>query len=217
MRADDIPEAESGLWKIERIHMDDEAACANSIVRTENVRKTNPMAGDRHVTPGTYTVLWRHHGGTVHRQYGDCVMDDTGPELSTHLNFAMRARGRVVVTGLGLGCVVRGLLHNPAVTHVNVIERDSRILRMVGPHLPSDSRLVITKEDAFDFAETCAERYDYAWHDIWSDPDLGERELPALHMELLKKYARFCGRQGLWGMPRRVIKELRRRFNCWYH
>jgi hypothetical protein len=36
-------------------------------------------------------------------------MNDFPQELKKHLDFVLRARGRVLVTGLGLGCVVRGL------------------------------------------------------------------------------------------------------------
>jgi spermidine synthase len=52
-------------------------------------------------------------------------MEDTLSELRRHTPIFMRAKGRLLVTGLGLG-VVRGLLAKPEVEHIDVVEIDRR-------------------------------------------------------------------------------------------
>ena len=58
---------------------------------------------------------------------------------SRHLPIWLSARGRVLVTGLGLGCVVRGLLASTCVTHVDCIEIDRYICLVVGEEFPGRS------------------------------------------------------------------------------
>jgi hypothetical protein len=50
----------------------------------------------------------------------EVVMEDSPRELRRHLPIWMHAHGRVLVTGLGLGCVVRGLLASPHVEYIDV-------------------------------------------------------------------------------------------------
>src|SRR5580698_3453620 len=70
----------------------------------------------------------------------DVVMEDSAPELRRHLPIWMRARGRVLVTGLGLGCVVRGLLASPRIEHIDVVELDADILKIIGAEFATNPR-----------------------------------------------------------------------------
>lgn len=104
-KAHDIPEHARGLWHIKKISL------------TEPF--TAPKDGKQITVPaGSYTQLWRWTNETVQRRLegcsedftwpGELVMTDSLDELNTHLDFMLRAHGRVLITGLGLGCVVRG-------------------------------------------------------------------------------------------------------------
>lgn len=127
----------------------------------------------------------------------DVVMEDSATELRKHLPIWMEAHGRVLVTGLGLGCVVRGLLAKPEVTSVDVIEIDADIIRMVGPEFARDPRVTIHHGDAL--AIKIPGRWDFAWHDIWTPRNEG---LQVLHGQLLVNYRKRAGKQGAWAFPR---------------
>jgi len=197
MRATHIPEATSGLWRVHRWSP-----------RTPQVNRDGEI-----VAPGTYTSLRRLTWETADAG-GEAVMSDDLPELRKHLEPIFRARGRVLVSGLGLGCVVRGFLANPAVEHVDVVERDPDVLTLVRPHLPRE-RVTIYQADAVAFAKSAARagfRWDLAWHDLWSDRDGGEPALPITHQRIMLALAGQVAWQGAWAYPRWLREILRRRF-----
>lgn len=203
MRADSIPAGESGLWTVAKLSINKQKAKLNSIYYKEDV------------LDGNYTFLFRYTLEKLHQRYGDCVMEDTIPELQTHLNFILKAQGRVLVTGLGLGCVVRGLLTKRSINKITVVERDQDVLDLVLPYMPNDNRLQVIKADAFDFLNNNNDIYDFAWHDLWADTDINEPKLPLIHSRLMKNGANKIKQQGAWGMPREIITALKRR-SFWY-
>lgn len=165
-----------------------------------------PWAIERHAAPASalldvgwpdYTVLCRQTMATLHLDHGEVVMDDSRRELRRHLPIWLMARGRVLVTGLGLGCVVRGLLASPAVEHVDVVEIDAGILDVIGPEFYGNPRVSLHHGDALTVQWDRGTRWDFAWHDLWA-----EGGLQALHARVLVHYQDRCGRQGAWGFPR---------------
>jgi hypothetical protein len=152
----------------------------------------------------TQTVLFHQTVKTMHLIHGDVVMEDSPNELRKHLPIWLAAKGRVLVTGLGLGCVVRGLLASPAVEHVIVVEKDRELIRSVGNEFDEKfnprRRVQLIHDDALTIKLRPEFRCDFAWHDLWIDP--AEGNLQKLHMKLFVKFRRHCPRQGAWGFPR---------------
>ena len=149
----------------------------------------------------TITLLRRVTEATVHER-GEVVMEDSRRELARHLPIWLSARGRVLVTGLGLGCVVRGLLANPAVGHIDVVEIDPTILRVVGTEFAGLARVSLHQGDALKLEWPSGTRWDCAWHDIWSAK--GGSHLHVLHGRLLLRYHDQVDQQGAWMLPRPV-------------
>ena len=144
------------------------------------------------------TSLCRWTDATVHLGHGEAVMSDDPRELRRHLPVVLAASGRVLVTGLGLGCVVRGLLARPAVTHVDVVEIDADVLAMVAPSFVGEPRVTLHHGDALTYDWPRGTRWDYGWHDVWSeDPDT-----QVIHAHLLRQYRGLVARQGAWGFTR---------------
>lgn len=203
-RADAIPPGKSGLWAIKKIEI------------TEPTPMPHPRL-KKYVTlpPRVYTKLFRVTEATMHLRDGECVMEDTDLELKTHLDFMLRAQGNVLITGLGLGCVIRGCLANPNVCHVTCVERDLDVLKLVQPHMPTD-RLTIVKADARDWMLQCSNlaAYDCAWHDLWSDKEAGEDHLQVIHSKLLAHgFLSGIKLQGAWNFPRSHRRAWRRLTN----
>jgi len=149
------------------------------------------------------TLLRRATLATLHLG-GEVVMDDGAVELRRHLPIWLAARGRVLVSGLGLGCVVRGLLASPLVDLVDVIEIDRHILRAVGPEFEGNPRVRLHHGDALSFEWPAEARWDVAWHDIWCDGS----GLQVLHAQLLARYQGRAARQGAWMLPRFVKRRV---------
>lgn len=150
------------------------------------------------------TVLYQWTEATIHHGVGHIVMEDSRRELNRHLPMFFAAHGRVLITGLGLGCVVRGLLIKPEVEHIDVIEIDADIIRVVGPEFADNPRVTIHHDDALKWP--IGDRiWDVAWHDICTPDDVG---LQGLHGKLLKRFWPHCQRQGAWDFPREVSRGL---------
>ncbi len=187
MRADTIPTGESGCWTV-----------AKQVLKQDAVT-TPPGARRTETIPaGRYTQLWKTQYDIAPYHSGELVMNDLAYELKKHLGFVMRARGRVLVTGLGLGCVVRGLLVNPLVRRVVVIEKSSDVIRLVMPHMPPGFKLV--QDDAVSWCNRTRRHFDCAWHDLHTFE--GEPHLQLVHGELIKAMHGRVKFQGAWEFPR---------------
>lgn len=197
--ADAVSEGQSGRWTVKKFTLSKPLA-----VPREHGRKVV-------LPPRAYTQLYCSSKGNSNR-FGDLVMDDTEHEVRKHLQFMRSANGRVLITGLGLGCVVRGCLANPAVREVVCIERSPDVLKLVAPSMTKD-RLTIVEADAINWVPENVKRgrFDCAWHDIWSDPDKGEPALAVAHSRLLIDCLSAGIRNlGAWNFPREGKRCFRR-------
>lgn len=195
MKATNIPCGEWGLWRI-----------AERVFTEKDVRVIKKCQR-RDVRPGPHKFLHRYTDSTLHNG-GEIVMEDTHHELSRHLSFILGASGKVLVTGLGLGCVVRGLLTRDDITRIDVVESSRDVLLLVRPYMPSDSRLTIHEADAFEFVSNTDVEWDCAWHDIWTDTDVGEPHLSLAHTDLMWKCRKRVKHQGAWNYPRWMHRGL---------
>lgn len=150
---------------------------------------------------GLHTVDDKGYGGYT-------VMEDSDRELSRHLQAVCHARGRVLKTGLGLGCFVRMCLSKDDVDHIDVVEIDPYVASHFGAEFRDNPRVTVHLSDAltWDFGER---RWDFAWHDIYCE---GNNGLQDLHMQLILRYRKHAASQGAWNFPRwmkRLAKEKR--------
>lgn len=193
---------EFGLWRIERL------SCGQRIVENRLVVMSEEAVGFP-----DYTLLSRLTEATLHQVRGDIVMEDSQRELRKHLPIWLNARGRVLVTGLGLGCVVRGLLANPDVDRIEVVEIDHGIARVIGPEFAgvrgvAGQSVELHIGDAREIDESWLPgRFDCAWHDLWTEG----RDLQIQHAEMMFRLRRRCGPQGAWELPRFLKRMITRR------
>ena len=186
-----IEPQEFGLWTIKRVESD------NPFVRLQ-------LGGF-----DSYTILYRLTLRTMHRPPGDVVMEDSLQELKRHLPIWLAARGRVLITGLGLGCVVRGLLASPHVEHVDVVEIDAEIIRACGGEFVVNPRVTVHQGNALEYDFGPDARWDCAWHDLYFDDSAVELHLA--HAKLLHDYRERAAVQGAWQLPREIKRMWRSR------
>lgn len=100
-----VPEGERGDWKVERFTIE-----ANSPGTMYFALR------GRAIHPGTYSRL-------KHRKRG-VVMSDTPAERRDHMGFVWKAKGHVLINGLGIGMCLAAALKKPEVTKATVVEID---------------------------------------------------------------------------------------------
>lgn len=102
----EISEGQSGPWQIEKF----EVSVADA--KLHNLRCMFNCHGDSGIEPGTYTRLtWK----------GSVIMSDTPSEIRDHMEFIYEAKGRILITGLGIGMVTAAVCAKDNVEHVTVL------------------------------------------------------------------------------------------------
>lgn len=198
MRADSIPAGERGLWSVVKGEITQKKSDESIwMVKAGKMKEPLPV--------GHFTWLYCRNMATMMEKHGEVVMNDFPDELRKHLQFIMRASGKVLVGGLGLGCVVRGLLARGRVESIDVVERSQSVLDLCEASV-ADPRVRIQKRDAINgFIK--GGPWDFAWWDLHSAD--GEPHLQVSHMQLFGMFhGRVRKQQGAWAMPRHHRRAL---------
>jgi hypothetical protein len=181
------------------------------------------MRAARTIPPGDYICLMRRMTAAERKDIEDGlvvdaeapdgdprympIMSDTPSEIREHAAAIEEASGKVLITGLGLGCIVSALLAKPDVEHITVVEIDRDVIALTGPYYQDDPRVTIVNMDARAAAPYFADQgefFDYAWHDIWShiadrnldDDDLAEHGLS--YATIFQLYSDVADAQDAW-------------------
>ncbi len=187
-----LPEGELDGARIERFEVPEQSL--------ENLRMM--IHEGRQTRPGIYTRLVVD---------GRLWMSDTDAELSDLLDLIFKAREphvrRVLINGLGLGCALAGVLAETHVEHVDVVEIDRRVLKLVAPHF-DDPRVNFIEADAYEQCKRWPKgtRWDVCWNDVWGDPSWDDlADMSRLH----RSYGRRVGWQESWSRQA-LLRERRR-------
>jgi hypothetical protein len=185
----DVPEGELSGFRVSRF----------TIERDDLQNMRNAMDG-RGTPPGTYTRLSQQLPNGGWRTW----MSDTHAEQRDHFEAAYQISsrgGQVLLGGLGLGMVLNVALHTEGVTHVDVVEIESAVIDLVGPHYQKIAAdrgvsLVIHHGDMLKIKWPRGIRWDVAWFDIWGDLNGTER---ADMTKLRRSYGQRTGWNDCWG------------------
>jgi len=189
----DIPAGKRGEWEILKIKISNHEAHAFNLKKVINGRP------ERSILPGTYTQL---------RRSGGIVMTDTPAEIIDLQEIISRAKGKILINGLGLGVVLNPILANHLVTNVVVIEISQDLIDLVGRYYLQkySPRLKIIYSDALTYSLHKNDRYNLVWHDIWDTISIDNySEMKLLH----KKYGKRCDWQESWcrSFVKKMIRE----------
>jgi len=179
----DIPEGESGMWKVGKFTVSAEDE------KFGQMRSTFSFSSrGRFVPQGVYTGL---------RRNGLTIMSDTPDEIRDCLCPISRAQGHCLVNGMGLGVVVRAMLKKREVEKVTVIELSPEVIKLVAPIHQKEfgDRLEVIEADALTWKPPKGVRYGVVWNDIWDN--LCADNLPEMSL-LHRRYGRRCDWQGSW-------------------
>lgn len=192
-----LPEMDIDGIKVVRIVIDEAEAKHGSL------RAMISGTGRGRIQPGTYTKVLID---------GRLWMSDTPDEKWDHYTVFRQMQihgGRVLINGLGAGMILQAALQLDNVTHIDVVERDPRILQHIAPHY-ADDRVTFHEADAYTIKWPTGTRWDVVWHDIWLE--LSEDNLEGM-ATLHRRYGRRCEWQGSWG--KEFLLDQRRRSRGW--
>lgn len=143
---------------------------------------------------------------------GTLMMSNTPMERISNGWIIKWGQGRILINGLGLGCVLTALLKKPEVTEIWVVENNRDVIKLVWPTFKDDPRVKLIEADAMTYKPPKGEMFDYVWHDIWPDINTDNlKDMAVLH----RRYARRCKHQNSWTkeyLMRKRRREQRSRY-----
>jgi hypothetical protein len=177
-----VPEGVSGFMVIKRV-----------VIKSGSTANWKNKLEGRGTRPGEYTRLVEYENGrnigTELFGFGDTVwMSDVDAERQDHLPAVRRISQpetkRVLINGLGIGMVLQAALSFDHVRHIDVVESDTDVIKLAGPHYSADSRVHIHHADAYRQGHEWPDgtRWDVIWSDIWPTITTDNAEM----MRLLK-------------------------------
>lgn len=135
-------------------------------------------------------------------EYGPNVWMSDSPLEQEALAQAVKASyGRVLTSGLGIGLFPFLASRKSKVKKIDIIERSSEVIELVGKQLQCLPKLEIIHADLYDFLATTRRRYDFIYLDIWPD-HIG----PIKDVDRATKAAQRCLRR--YGQVRVWLQEL---------
>lgn len=185
MNIQNIPEGKAGNWRIETF-----------IVPKNSIQNLYLVfhPGGRTVKPGKYKRLVYNNR---------TIMSNTPAEIRDFSYFVYKARGNVLINGLGMGCCLSKILEKDDVVSVTVIEISQDVIDLVAPFFKAESRVNIIHANAFGWQPPKRVRYNAVWHDIWDAICTDNlAEMTMLH----RKYGKRTDWQGSWA--RRLCKAM---------
>lgn len=179
----------------------------------------NNLGQGRWCPPGEYIrLMLPRDKNQEHMDDDQCVddfwytmMSDTADEANDHadvIHAAWSFGGRVLIHGLGLGCVLNAILASPLVEHVDVVEVNADVIALVGPYFQGavdDGRLTIHHDSCLTKRWPPHTTWSVVWHDIWSmiseDNLLHDHraEWGISYATMHRKFGGRCWWQGSWG------------------
>lgn len=139
-----------GDWRIETVEIPEDYA------RMRNVFIKNPLMK---LEGGIYKKLINRIDGVV--------MSNTPMERKTHIEAINKAKGNVLVAGLGLGIYLQNIKDKEEVTSITVIEKSKEVIELIAKYFKDCQKIKIINEDIFNYTPDI--KFEFAFLDIWSD------------------------------------------------
>ena len=158
---------EKGVARISIFNIDEKAA------KSFNLRQMIDGNSVGFINPGNYVML---------HVDGELMMSDTPFERRTNEEFVRKAKGKVMIAGLGIGMILNALrdkVSSGEVTEITVYEKYQDVIDVVYPKY-QDMPLKVICQDILTYKPDKSEIYDTIYFDIW--PTVGAENLKDIRL-----------------------------------
>jgi len=206
-KVDFLHDGSRGDAQLRSIELDETIALASRVKAAVGVMEGKAFESYRFADEGHYKNLLIN---------GALFMSDTYAEISEHFELLREARGRVLISGLGLGVALKMCIESERVEHTTVVELSTDVCELIVPQFIErygEERFTILNADARHperFVK--AAHFDYAWHDIWET--ISGENLPEM-LDMQRRWLPYCTQQAFWshermlGRREQLLKEER--------
>lgn len=94
------------------------------------------------------------------------IMSDSYDEAEKHQEFFQKAKGDILIAGLGLGMCHKPLMEKQDVKSVTIVEVNEDVIDLVWEHCPKDERFKLIHDDILEWDVPKGKKYDLGWFDI---------------------------------------------------
>ena len=116
------------------------------------------------------------------------IMSDSYEEAQKHQEFFEKAKGDILIAGLGLGMCHKPLMEKNEVKSVTIIEINKDVIDLVWNHCDKDERFILIHQDILTWEPPKNKKYDVGWFDI-SFEEINYKEFK---QKILDKYESVC-------------------------
>ncbi len=162
-------------------------------------RKRGSFEIKRGIVPqGTLLWTYDHREGRVSKAwYGfdyplvillendDIWMSDSQPEVEEIMGAAAKAKGDVLISGLGIGLLPTFLKDKADVERIDIVERQPEVIDLVFDQIASP-KMRIVNDDVFHFLDTTSNQYDFIYVDIWKPITAPLKEIDAARQKAVR-------------------------------
>ena len=141
---------------------------------------------------------------------GEVWMSITPNEINTMEKHIQKARGDVLVLGLGLGYYPFMISQKDEVKNITIVEMDQNIIDLFNkfllPLFPHKEKIHIVKGDAIDYLKKDQKHHDVVFADLWHNPEDGlPLYLIIKHLEKKNTLYQYWLEESLIAMYRRCL------------
>lgn len=166
-----IPEARVGSMSVSHFEVTQEEADRVNLLNALG----NPHFDDEETVPGTYVRLYSHADNCT-------LMTDSNSERVTNLEVVEKARGNVLIAGLGLGMIICPIYMKLCVDKITIVEHSPHVIKLVMPHLlkwldknhikglGEPCQIRVSRANIHKWKPPRGEKYDTIYFDIWNTP-----------------------------------------------
>ena len=107
-----------------------------------------------------YTVL-------INKDKKQVIMSDSPMEKRSNERFVKKAKGDVLIAGLGIGMILLAIQDKPGVKTITIVEKDQTIIDKILPHIPINSKVKVIQGDIFKYKTKAY--FNTIYFDIWNN------------------------------------------------
>jgi hypothetical protein len=107
--------------------------------------------------------------GFYSKELNMIIMTNSNAEKIWNYDFVTKAKGDVLIGGLGIGLIVMAIQDKPEVTSITIVEKFEDVKDFVTSKLPFNNKVNVVVSDIYDYVPQEGQKFDTMYIDIYGD------------------------------------------------